>query len=81
MVVDPPTHGRGEDVNERILKMLMGLEGRMERMESSQMQIDENERLRGAIEIGLFTSLLRRNMGNADPLHLDALGKSTRGDK
>ncbi|CAI5732617.1 unnamed protein product [Peronospora farinosa] len=46
----------------------------MERMEASQMQIDENERLRGAIESGRFTSLLGRNMGNADPLHLDALG-------
>uniref|UniRef100_A0AAV1UHK3 Uncharacterized protein n=1 Tax=Peronospora matthiolae TaxID=2874970 RepID=A0AAV1UHK3_9STRA len=75
-VVDPPTHERGADVNERILKMLMGLEGRMERMEASQMHMDENERLRGAIESGLFSSLLGRNMGNAGPMHLDALGNS-----
>ncbi|CAI5705832.1 unnamed protein product [Peronospora effusa] len=40
MVVDPPTHERGAGVNERILKMMMGLEGRMERMEASQMQIE-----------------------------------------
>ncbi|KAL0582653.1 hypothetical protein ABG067_007391, partial [Albugo candida] len=72
-VVDPPTHERGADVNERILKILMGLEGRMERMEASQLQMDENERLRGEIESGLFSSLLGRNMGNAGPMHLDAL--------
>uniref|UniRef100_A0AAV1U7H6 Uncharacterized protein n=1 Tax=Peronospora matthiolae TaxID=2874970 RepID=A0AAV1U7H6_9STRA len=56
--------------------MLMGLEGRMERMEASQMQMDENERFRGAIESGLFSSLLGRNMGNAGPMHQDALGNS-----
>ncbi|CAI5707058.1 unnamed protein product [Peronospora farinosa] len=76
MVVDPPNHEKGADVNERILKMLMGFEVRMERMEASQMQINENERLRGAIESGLSTSLLDLNMGSAGPLHLDALGNS-----
>lgn len=75
-VVDTPTHERGAEVNERVLKMLMGLEGRMERMEASQLQMDKKERLRAAIEGGLFSSLLGPNMGNAGPMHLDALGNS-----
>ena len=47
-IIDPPAHERGADTNERILKILMGLEGRMMRMEASQQKMDENERLRGA---------------------------------
>lgn len=42
IVVDPPDQERGADVNERVLKMPMGLKGLMEHMEASQKQVDEN---------------------------------------
>ena len=73
-VINPPAHERGEYTNERILKMLMELEGRMMGMEASQQQMDENKRLQGANESGLFSSLLGRNICNAGPMHLDVLG-------
>ena len=55
IVVALPAHERGEDVNESILKMILGLEGRMERIEASQKHINESKRLRGAIESGLLS--------------------------
>ncbi|RQM11138.1 hypothetical protein DD237_008377 [Peronospora effusa] len=46
---------------------------RMDRLEMSQMQIDENERLRGAIDSGLFGSALDRGNGGVSMNH-GALG-------
>lgn len=38
------------------------------------MQIDEDERLIGAIKGGLLTSLIGRKIGNDKPMHLEPLG-------
>ncbi|RMX68650.1 hypothetical protein DD238_005627 [Peronospora effusa] len=53
--VDSIAHERGEysDINGRILTALEGMTSRMDRLEMSQMHIDEHERLRGAIDKGL----------------------------
>ena len=52
---------------------LQALTDRMQALETSQMQINENERLRGAIDSGFYALELGRGMGGA-PVHRDALG-------
>ncbi|CAI5731107.1 unnamed protein product [Peronospora farinosa] len=75
MVVDSIAHERGEnsDINARILTALDKMTSRMDRLEMSQMQIDENERLCGAIDSGLFGSALDRGNGGV-PMNHEALG-------
>uniref|UniRef100_A0AAV1T8X5 Uncharacterized protein n=1 Tax=Peronospora matthiolae TaxID=2874970 RepID=A0AAV1T8X5_9STRA len=43
--------------------MLTALTNRTQALEASQMQIDEDERLRGAIDSNSFASALERGMG------------------
>ncbi|CAI5729375.1 unnamed protein product [Hyaloperonospora brassicae] len=62
-----------EDVNKRILNALLGLEERVMRMEASQIKAEEDERMRGAIESGRFSSALGREFGR-DTMTRDALG-------
>ena len=52
--------------------MLDALSSRMERMETSQIRINEDERIRGAIERGLFASSLGANLGTRT-MRMDAL--------
>ncbi|CAH0484856.1 unnamed protein product [Peronospora farinosa] len=69
----PTAHERGDDVNARILATLVDLQARMAQMEVSQQKLDEEERMMGAIESGMFRSALSNGRGGA-PLHIDALG-------
>ncbi|CAI5739080.1 unnamed protein product [Peronospora destructor] len=71
----PTAHERGEDVNARILATLIDLQARMAQMEVPQQQLDEDERMMGAIESGMFCSALANGRGGA-PLHIDAIGHS-----
>ena len=73
VVSDTQVHERGAGTDERILTMLTALTDRMQAVEASQMQIDEDEQLRGAIDSGFFASALGRGMGGTT-LHRDALG-------
>ncbi|CAI5734009.1 unnamed protein product [Peronospora farinosa] len=75
MVVDSSAHERGEysDISARILTALENMTSRMDRLEMSQMKIDEIERLRGAIDSGLFDSALGREIGGG-PMNREALG-------
>ncbi|CAI5716836.1 unnamed protein product [Hyaloperonospora brassicae] len=52
--------------------MMTALTDRIQALEASQLQIDENERLRGAIDSGVFASVLGRGMGGTT-LHREAL--------
>ncbi|CAI5714086.1 unnamed protein product [Peronospora farinosa] len=51
-------HKRGDDVDTRILATLVDLQARMAQMEISQQKLDEEERMMGAIESGMFHSAL-----------------------
>ncbi|CAH0483067.1 unnamed protein product [Peronospora belbahrii] len=62
---------------DKILAMLNALSSRMERMEASQIKLDEDKRMRGAIEIGLFASSLGVNLGAAT-MRIDALEQPER---
>ena len=59
-VVSPTAHARSAEPDSlaRVLEMLMGMDLRMQRMEASQARMVEDERMRGAHEIGLFRSEL-----------------------
>uniref|UniRef100_A0AAV1UGT1 Uncharacterized protein n=1 Tax=Peronospora matthiolae TaxID=2874970 RepID=A0AAV1UGT1_9STRA len=63
VVGDTQAHERGAVTDERILTMLAALKDRMQALKASQMQIDEDERLRGAIDSAFFASALGRGMG------------------
>ncbi|CAH0489965.1 unnamed protein product [Peronospora farinosa] len=71
----PTAHERGDDVDTRILATLVDLQARMAQMEIFQQKLDEEERMMGAIESGMFRSALANVRGGA-PLHIDALGHS-----
>uniref|UniRef100_A0AAV1V3T6 CCHC-type domain-containing protein n=1 Tax=Peronospora matthiolae TaxID=2874970 RepID=A0AAV1V3T6_9STRA len=73
VVSDTQAHERGKWTDERILTKLTALTDRMQALEASQMQIDEDERLRGAIDSGFFASALGRGLGGTT-LHRDAPG-------
>ena len=51
--------------------MLGGMDERMKKMELSQARIDQYERMRGAVESGMFSSLLGADF--AGKLHREAL--------
>ena len=75
VVIDAPVHERSSATDEIILAALAALSNRMEKMETSQMRIDEDERMRGAIESGMFASALGANMG-VRTMTIDALRNS-----
>ena len=54
VVEDTPTHARGWAKEDKILETLEALFTRMECMKTSQIRIDEDERMRGSIESGLI---------------------------
>ncbi|CAI5734965.1 unnamed protein product [Hyaloperonospora brassicae] len=62
-----------EDVNKRIFNAFLGLEERVMRMEASQIKAEEDERMRGAIESGMFSSALGCEFGR-ETMTRDALG-------
>ena len=59
-VVIPPAHARSVESKAlaMVLEVLSGMDARMQKMEASQARIDEDERMRGADENGLFASRL-----------------------
>ena len=73
MVVPPHAHERNaeNDALEKVLKMLNSMDERMKKTELSQARIDEDERMRGAVESGIFSSKLGADF--AGKLHRDAL--------
>uniref|UniRef100_A0AAV1VHV0 Uncharacterized protein n=1 Tax=Peronospora matthiolae TaxID=2874970 RepID=A0AAV1VHV0_9STRA len=73
VVVPPHAHERSADTNalERVLTMLGGVEERMKKMELSQARISEDERMRGAVDSGMFGSMLGADF--AGKLNRDAL--------
>ena len=72
-VVIPPAHARSADSEAltKVLEMLSRMNARMPKMEASQARIDEEERMRGADESGLFASMLGADF--AGRLHRGAL--------
>ena len=55
-------HERSPTKEDKILTMLDALSSRMERMETSQIRIDEDKRMRGAIESWSSVSALSANL-------------------
>ena len=72
VVEDAPAHERGLAKEDKILAMLDALSLRIERMEASQIKLDEDERIPGAIESGFFASALGANLGAAS-MRIDEL--------
>uniref|UniRef100_A0AAV1VE91 CCHC-type domain-containing protein n=1 Tax=Peronospora matthiolae TaxID=2874970 RepID=A0AAV1VE91_9STRA len=70
-----PSHAHARsadnDALEKVLKLLSGMDERVKKMELSQARNDLNERMRGAVESGMFTSMLGADF--AGKLHRDAL--------
>lgn len=64
--------GEDNNVNAKILAALEGLQDRMGKLEVSQIKRDEEERMQGAIETGIFGSALGRNF-DASRMRVDAL--------
>uniref|UniRef100_A0AAV1VDE4 Uncharacterized protein n=1 Tax=Peronospora matthiolae TaxID=2874970 RepID=A0AAV1VDE4_9STRA len=60
---DVPAHERSSATDENILAVLAALSDRMEKMQTCQIRIDEDKRIRGAIESGMFPSAVGANMG------------------
>ena len=54
VVEDTPAHESGSAKEDKIFSILDVLSSRMERMEAIQIKLDEDERMRGAIESVLF---------------------------
>ena len=65
-------HERSPTKEDKILTMLDALSSRMERMETSQIRIDEDKRMRGVIESGIFASALGAYLGTRT-MRMDAL--------
>ena len=73
VVIPPHTHARSAETDaiQKVLKMLGGMDERMKKMELSQASIDQDERMRGAVESGMFNSKL--GAAFADKQHREAL--------
>ena len=73
VVVPPHVHERSADTNalERVLNMLSGMDERMKKMELYQAKLDEDERMQGVVDSGMFGSMLGADF--AGRLHRDAL--------
>ena len=63
---------KGIDEGDKILAILDALSSRLESMETRQIKLDENERMRGAIKSGRFEPALGANLG-ASMVRLEAL--------
>uniref|UniRef100_A0AAV1T6P9 Uncharacterized protein n=1 Tax=Peronospora matthiolae TaxID=2874970 RepID=A0AAV1T6P9_9STRA len=73
-VVDvSPAHERSEATEDKILATPVGLTERLAKLESSQRVCDEDERMLGAVESGMFASALDANICGR-PMTIDALG-------
>uniref|UniRef100_A0AAV1UQE2 Uncharacterized protein n=1 Tax=Peronospora matthiolae TaxID=2874970 RepID=A0AAV1UQE2_9STRA len=66
-------HARSADNDalEKVLKLLNGMDERVKKMKLSRARIDQDERMRGAVDSGMFTSMLGADF--AGKLHRDAL--------
>ena len=62
VVNNSSVHEKGPTKEYKILTMIDALSSRIERTETSQIRIDEDERMRGEIERSLFTSVLGTNV-------------------
>ncbi|CAI5725776.1 unnamed protein product [Peronospora destructor] len=73
VVIPPHAHARSAetDAMQKVLEMLSKMDDRMKKMELSQERIDEDERMRGAVDSGMFSSMLGADF--AGKLHRDAL--------
>ena len=65
VVGNTQSHERGAGIDDRVLTMHQALADRMQALEMSQMDVNEDERLRGAIDAGFYASELGRGMGGA----------------
>ena len=68
---------KGIDEGDKVLAILDALSSRLERMETRQIRLDENERMRGAIESSRFEPALGANLGTS-LMRLEALEHSER---
>ena len=73
VVVLPHAHERSADADslERFLTRLIDMNERMKKMELSQARLAEDERMQGAVDSGMFGSMLGADF--AGRLHRDAL--------
>uniref|UniRef100_A0AAV1V901 Uncharacterized protein n=1 Tax=Peronospora matthiolae TaxID=2874970 RepID=A0AAV1V901_9STRA len=68
----PPARERSEATDDKILAALAAVTDRLSKLESSQRVRDEDERMLGAVESGMFASKLGANM-RGRPMTIDAL--------
>ena len=73
VVGEPSARERGEATDDKILAALAALTDRLSKLESSQRVRNEDERMIGAVESGMFASKLGTNMRGC-PMTIDALG-------
>ena len=69
----PPDRERSEATDDKILAALAAVTDRLSKLESSQRVRDEDERMLGAVESGMFAPSLDANM-RGRPMTIDALG-------
>ena len=74
-VEDSPARERSSAADDKILAALAALTDRMEKMESSQRNREDQERMMGAVESGMFSSAFGAN-ARARPMTIDALTDS-----
>uniref|UniRef100_A0AAV1TRY5 Uncharacterized protein n=1 Tax=Peronospora matthiolae TaxID=2874970 RepID=A0AAV1TRY5_9STRA len=72
-VEEDPASKKGEATDDKILVALATLIDRLSKLESSQRVRDEDERMLGAVESGLFASKLGANV-RGRPMTINALG-------
>ena len=73
IVDDPPVRERSEATEDKILAALAAVTDRLSKLESSQRVRDEDERMLGAVESGMFASAFGANI-RGRPMTIDALG-------
>ena len=69
----PPARERCEATDDKIIAALAAVTDRLSKLESSQRVRDEDKRMLGAVESGMFASKLGANM-RGRPMTTDALG-------
>ena len=74
---DSPVRERSEATEGKILAALVGLTDLLAKLESSQRVRDEDERILGAVESGMFASAIGAHM-RGRPMFIDALGSPER---
>ena len=73
VVEETSARERGKATDDKILAALAAVTDRLSKLESSQRVRDEDERMLGAVESGMFGSKLGANM-RGRPMTIDALG-------